>query len=128
MNKKAQEGLPLTVIIAAIIVVVVLILLITFFFGGFSSLTVKIKELFFGGTTGTTETLAIQACQRYCDTLQLKDDPQAGAINSNYCKARDDIDLNGDGVINVDEKGTTCKKLGIECKFTKEGVDYNIAC
>ncbi len=129
MNKKAQEGLPLTVIIAAIIVIVVLILVVTFFLGGFGSLTVKIKELFFGGITGSSETLAIQSCQRYCETLQLKDDPLASLSTSNYCKVRDDIDLNGDGVINPNEKGVTCKTtLGVGCKFTKNGVDYDINC
>ena len=113
MNKKGQ-GLPLNVLVVAILVIVVLILVVTFFFGGFTNISVRIKDLFFTGTAGTSETLAIQSCQRFCDNLLLRSNPQGSAESSNFCRG-DKIDLDGDGVISSTEEDIDCMDLGIDC-------------
>ena len=138
MNKKGQ-GLPLNVLVVAILVIVVLILVVTFFFGGFTNISVRIKDLFFTGTAGTSETLAIQSCQRFCDNLNLRDFDTEDALkkvagSSNFCRPMD-IDLDGSGVIEVgagrNEKDIKCSdpRLGVTCKVRLEtGVEQLVSC
>ena len=119
MNKKGQ-GLPMNTVVIAIIVIVVLILVVTFFFGGFSNLTERIKGVLYGGTAGMSETLALQSCERYCDNLKLRSDPQDAAVNSNYCNPMD-VDLDGSGIVDDNEKQVTCIELGVKCIPEEKG-------
>ena len=121
MNKKAQ-GLPMNTIVIAIIVIVVLVLVLTFFFGGFATLTEKIKAVFYPSISGQEETLAIQACDRYCGNLQLRTysdvaDAQSRISTSSFCNKRP-VDLDGDGQVSPNEKEIDCDDLGVLCEIS----------
>lgn len=130
MNKKGQ-GLPMNTVVIAIIVIVVLILVVTFFFGGFSNLSERIKEVLGTGTSGMSETLALQSCERYCDNLKIKtfDDESElrVAADRNFCFPRE-VDLNGDGVVGIGEEAVTCPLLNIPCKVNIEVTEVSVVC
>ena len=130
MNKKGQ-GLPMNTVVMAILVIVVLILVLTFFFGGFTGLSMKIRQIFFGSLAGTGKTLAIQNCNQYCDQLQWADaSAEQAKIDSQFCKPRA-IDLDEDGQISEDEKNIHCQhsKLGVSCNYVrKDGDPVTVTC
>lgn len=113
MNKQGQE-LTLSTIITAILVVIVLVLVVTFFLGGFAGLTSKVKDIFFGATAGTSQTLAVQNCRTYCDNAKLL--PENLQKTSPWCTRKQKIDTNDDGTWEEgvdEEKG--CAELGLSC-------------
>jgi hypothetical protein len=121
MNKKGQ-GLPMNTVVMAILVIVVLILVLTFFFGGFTGLTMKIRQIFFGSLAGTSETLAVQNCNQYCNQLQLRSglfDDKGVLITDRvrdlaYCRLIP-IDTDEDGQA---DKNKNCEGLYVDCKYT----------
>ena len=124
MNKKGQ-GLPLNVLVVAIIVIVVLILVLTFFFGGFVSLSDKIKQIFSGATGGQEEGFVVQSCDRACVTIQSVQKVQPGTY---FCQGKN-VDLDGDGELQEDEKGLNCVELGVTCRYTtEEGKSETVTC
>ena len=126
MNKKAQ-GLPMNTVVIAILVIVVLVLVIAFFFGGFTSLTTKISEVFYGSLAGTTKTLAIQQCNQYCSQLELQG--ADSGVGSAFCRKRG-VDLNEDGKIDDATENINCvnTNLGVSCRYTKGDTSITIDC
>ncbi|MDD5178384.1 MAG: hypothetical protein PHT54_03850 [Candidatus Nanoarchaeia archaeon] len=86
LNKKGAE-ISLNTVIIAIIVIIVLVVVVVFFLFGFENVTTKIKSIFYSGTTGTDESLAVQLCNTYCSSITSI----SQAPNSAYCKKEFDI-------------------------------------
>lgn len=117
MNKKGAD-LTLNTIIIGILVVLVLVVLVAFFLGGTAGLTKTIKSIFFGTTTGTDRTIAIETCRQRCDQLDSlltdkKPDEIAATVDSSaFCKVPFEIDMNGDGKVDTYTKDT--KELNVK--------------
>ncbi|MFA5176288.1 MAG: hypothetical protein WC413_03475 [Candidatus Nanoarchaeia archaeon] len=110
MKNKRGQGISMDVIIITIIVIIVLVIVAIFFTGGMASLTTKIKALFGSQLTDVPE--ATNRCNNYC--MQYENNPIT-AYRDNFCNQKFNVDLNGNGNIGSDEKGLTCKKLGMSC-------------
>ena len=128
MNKKGQS-LPLNTVIIIILIVIVLIVIAVFFLGGTSKLSESIRNIFYGATSGTDETLAVSICEQRCEESQ----DYKGLGKAPFCTPKFSIDRNGDGKIKnpegasdaTKEAGITCKDLVGDCS-TNTGVA--IAC
>ena len=130
MHKKGQ-GLPLTTIIVAILVVVVLVVIVAFFLGGATGLTNTIKRIFYGTTSGTDLSVAVEACRTHCDRAEGL--PPSLQPTSAYCTQTFPIDTDRDGEADFEEINGVktnvqwyCNKPGI----TKEGLirSLNVPC
>ncbi|MDD5133211.1 MAG: hypothetical protein PHD81_02175 [Candidatus Nanoarchaeia archaeon] len=110
MKNKRGQGISMDVIIITIIVVIVLVIVAIFFTGGMASLTAKIKSLFGSQLTDLPE--ATTRCTNYCTQYEMSPVIQ---YRDNFCTQTFNVDLNGNGNIGADEKGLTCKKLGMSC-------------
>src|SRR3989344_5998893 len=124
MNKKGVE-LSMNVIIITILVVLVLVVVAVFFTGGMSSLTQRISSVFTGQLTGWSEAKA--SCESFCSNYQLavssNNDIITKKMKQNFCTNKFNVDLNGNGKLDGDEKDLTCSaasstssNLGINCQ------------
>lgn len=126
MNKRGQ-GLPLNTLIIIILVVIVLIVVAIFFLGGTSSLSKTVRGIFFGTTSGTDLSLAVEQCNNHCSLVESL--PSTSWHLSGYCITTYDIDGNGDGKITEDSSdriGINCWEgpIGNRCTITLEGTIY----
>lgn len=110
INKRGQ-GISMDIIIITIIVIIVLVIVAIFFTGGMASLTTKISNLFGSQLTDIPEVTT--RCNNYCTNYDLN---KLTTLAEQFCNEKFDVDMNGNGKIEVaTEKGKTCKSLGISC-------------
>ncbi len=124
MNKKGAE-LPMNALIIIILVVIVLIVISVLFLGGTSSLSRSIKSIFFGTTTGTDLNLAVEQCRNHCVNAQSL--PAAARTVSGYCRVTYDLDMDGNGKIDAEDKrGIHCKDVPISQECYVPGTSNDI--
>lgn len=126
MNKKGVE-LTFNTVIIGIITVLVLFVVVTIFFGGTAKVTETVKSFFTQATAGTPLTIAVQTCQQRCDQA-MSLPTQILKSESAFCTAKFELDRDGNGEADIDEKETaekkrkiyikySCKELNVECGF-----------
>ena len=83
-------------------VIFILLILLIVFSAAFTKLFWKNFETSFKGKTGTGAGagIAVPRCSKICIEYINAGCPKTGAIYEEVTKTRDDIDINGDGVIN----------------------------
>ena len=113
MNKRGQS-LSMNTIIITILVVIVLVVIALFFTGGMNSLTNKIKAFFGAQLTDLQEASA--RCNAYCTNYQTTESALLrDQIMQNFCYDEFQVDINGNGIYDENEKGLTCSSAGISC-------------
>jgi len=131
IKNKRGATLTLNTIIVAILVIVVLVVLVGFFLFGFQGLSDQVKKVFFGVTTGTDRTLAMQNCEQYCDQAEQLKDANLIKTVSAYCNKFFYIDDDGDGEAEFVGQDKNKKYMKFYCWPSASGNDVeslNVPC